>query len=266
MKLAQKCTVSLHTNSEEKLPLDNISLFLLFEIVRSYNLCNMTVLSGQSPEHRSTEGPTHRRVKTPKSHDTSYTSFRYYIILLSCHVILIYHITSVVSCPTDISYRTDTSYNTDISRLDIIYSHYNNTQSWHHISSCRYHVILIYCVVYHIILHHITSHHIIYDIWFMKYDIWYDMIYMIWYMTLCHVISYHIIYHTSYHIIYHIISYHISYWYFNCYCNIIRIYRSHSNNLRYQNKYFVGYLRLPLNWRFFLNLLLSWRFLTCCWV
>ena len=76
MKLALKCVVSLRTKNEEKLPHDNIPLFLLFEIARSYNLFNMTALSGQNPkrrniEHWSTEGPTHRRVKTPKSHDTS---------------------------------------------------------------------------------------------------------------------------------------------------------------------------------------------------
>ena len=70
---------------EEKLPLDNILLFLLFEIARSYDLFNMTALSGQNPkrqntEHRGTEGPTHRRVKTPKNHDASYPSLRRNII------------------------------------------------------------------------------------------------------------------------------------------------------------------------------------------
>ena len=105
MKLVLKCVVSLRAKSEEKLPLDNISLFLLFEIARSYNLFNMTSLSGQNPkrrntEHRGTEGRTHRRVKTPKSHDTrlrqniiSYCcrvmSYWYIISLLSCHGILI---------------------------------------------------------------------------------------------------------------------------------------------------------------------------------
>ena len=145
MKLELNCVVSLHTKSEEKLPLDNISLFLLFEIARSYDLFNMTALSGENPkrrntDHRSTEGPTHRRVKTPKSHDTSYPSLRRNIIL-QCSRIMSYW-----------SYRSDTSYNTDTYCLDMIYSHYNDTPSWHHIPSCWCHVMLIYCVVsYHMI-------------------------------------------------------------------------------------------------------------------
>ena len=86
MKLELNCVVSLRIKSGEKLPIEyNILLFLLFEIARTYNLFNMTALSGENPkrrntEHRSTEGPTHRRVKTPKSHDTSYPSLRQNII------------------------------------------------------------------------------------------------------------------------------------------------------------------------------------------
>ena len=91
MKLELNCVVSLRPKSEDKLPLDNILLFLLFEIARSYDLFNMTALSGENPkrrntEHRGTEGPTHRRVKTPKSHDTSYPSLRRNIISYCCHV------------------------------------------------------------------------------------------------------------------------------------------------------------------------------------
>ena len=41
MKLELNCVVSSRYKSEEKLPLDNILLFLLFEIARSYNLFNM---------------------------------------------------------------------------------------------------------------------------------------------------------------------------------------------------------------------------------
>ena len=118
--------------------------------------------------------------------------------MLSCDAILIYritavvwcyHITAVVWCHTDISHRTDTSHNTYISSLDIIYSHYNNTPSWHHIPSCWYHVMMIYCMVsYHTIL--------IFQL----------------------LIQYH---HTFIYIIY------------------IYIYRSHGNNLRYQNWYYV---------------------------
>ena len=111
MKLVLKCIVSLRTKSEKKLPLAIISLFLLFEIARNYNLFNMTALSGKNPksrntEHRGTEGPTRRRVNTPKSYDTSYKilrqniisycccvmSYWYIISLLSFHAILIHHI------------------------------------------------------------------------------------------------------------------------------------------------------------------------------
>ena len=70
MKLELNCAVSLCPKSYDKLPLGNILLFLLFEIARSYDLFNMTALSGENPkrrntEHRGTEGPTHRRVNTP---------------------------------------------------------------------------------------------------------------------------------------------------------------------------------------------------------
>ena len=161
MKLELICVVSLRTKSEEKLPLDNILLFLSFEIARSYDLFNITALSGENPkrrntEHRGTEGPTHWWVKTPKSHDTSYPSLRRNII----------------------SYHFDTSCNRDI-----------------------YIVLISYTLI--IIIHHpgIISHHA---------DIMTSCWYIVWY---------------------HIIWYR----YFNCWCNIIRIYRSHGNNLHYQN-------------------------------
>ena len=55
MKLELICVVSLRTKSEEKLPLDNILLFLSFEIACSYDLFNMTALSGENPKRRNTE-------------------------------------------------------------------------------------------------------------------------------------------------------------------------------------------------------------------
>ena len=58
-------------------------------------------------------------------------------------------------------------------------------------------------------------------------------------MLCCYIMWYHIIW----------------YGYFNCWYNIIHIYRSHGNNLRYINWYYLGIKRLPLNWKF-LNLLL----------
>ena len=83
-----------------------------------------------------TEGSKHRKVMIAATQ--AWDRILYYTVVVSCH--------------TDISYRTDTSYNTDIFCLDIIYSHYNNTPSWHHIPSCWYHAMLLYCVVsYHMI-------------------------------------------------------------------------------------------------------------------
>ena len=100
MKLELNCVVSIRPKSEEKLPLDNILLLLLFEIARSYDLLNMTALSGENPkrrntEHQGTEGPTHRRVKTPKSHDTSYPSLRRNIISYCCLVMSYWYIISL---------------------------------------------------------------------------------------------------------------------------------------------------------------------------
>ena len=99
MKLALPCVVSLRTKSEEKLPLDNISLFLLFKIVRSYNLFNMTaycLFKTQTPKHRT---PEHQRANTSKGQNTKKSWYQlhrfeteYHIILLSCHALLIYHI------------------------------------------------------------------------------------------------------------------------------------------------------------------------------
>ena len=100
MKLELNYVVSLRPKSQEKLPLDNILVFL-FEITRSYDLFNMIALSRENPkrrntEHRGTKGPTHRRVKTPKSHgQLPKLETEYYIILLSCHVILIYQIAQI---------------------------------------------------------------------------------------------------------------------------------------------------------------------------
>ena len=143
MKLELNCVVSLRPESQEKLPLDNILLFLLFEIARRYDLFNMTALSGENPKRRT---PGHRRANTPKGQNSEKSWYQQPKLETE------YYHTAVVSCHTDISYRSDTSYNTDIYCLDIIYSHYNNIPSWHHIPSCWYHVMLIYCVVsYHMI-------------------------------------------------------------------------------------------------------------------
>ena len=114
-----------------------------FPLTISYSFCCSKSLvaiislpNTGAPKGQHTEGSKHREVMIPATQ----VSDR-----------ILYH-TAAVLCHTDISYRTDTSYNTDISCLVIIYSHYNNTPSWHHIPSCRYHVMLIYCVVsYHTI-------------------------------------------------------------------------------------------------------------------
>ena len=147
----------------------------------------MTAFSCENPKHRI---PEHRRTNTPKGENTEKSRYQlpkleteYYIILLSCHVKLIYHIALI------------------------------------------HHIILIYFVLISTlitIIHHpgIISHHA---------DI----------MPCCYILWYHIIW----------------YGYFNCRYNIIHIYRSHGNNLRYQNWYYLGIKRLPLNWKF-LNLLL----------
>ena len=76
MKQALKCVVSLRTKSEEKLPLNNISLLFLFEIDRSYNPFNMTALSGQNPERRNTGAPKGQQAEGSKR----YTSLRQNII------------------------------------------------------------------------------------------------------------------------------------------------------------------------------------------
>ena len=142
MKLALNCVVSLRTKSEEKLPLDNILLFLLFEIDRSYDIFNMTALSGENPkrrntEHRNTEGSKHWKVMIPVTQ--GWDRILYHTAVVSCHtdhIALIHHIILI--------YLVLISY----TRITIIES----TPSWHHIPSCWYHVMLIYSVVlYHVI-------------------------------------------------------------------------------------------------------------------
>ena len=110
MKLELICVVSLRTKSEEKLPLDNILLFLSFEIACSYDLFNMTALSGENPkrrnpEHRGTEGPTHRWIKTPKSHDTSHRPYsRQVTERMACNVVI--HPPPSVLVGVSVSYPT----------------------------------------------------------------------------------------------------------------------------------------------------------------
>ena len=110
-----------------------ISLIWLHCLVKTPNA---ETLNTGAPKDRHTEGSKHRKVMIPATQAWDG---------------ILYH-TAVMSCHTDVSYRSDTSYNADIYCLDIIYSHYNNTPSWHHIPSCWYHAMLIYCVVsYHMI-------------------------------------------------------------------------------------------------------------------
>ena len=97
----------------------------------------------QTSKHRT---PGHRRANTPKGQNTEKSWYQlpkleteYYIILLSCHGILINHIALIHHIIL-------------IYIVLIVYSHYNNTPSWHHIPSYWYHAMLIYCVVsYHMI-------------------------------------------------------------------------------------------------------------------
>ena len=175
----------------------------------------MTALSGKkqtkkkkkkkrrNTEHRSTEGQRHRRIKTPKSHETSYTSLRQNIISFCCRVMPYWYIISLLLCDVIIS----------LLSCDVILIY--------HIALIH-HIILIYLLLISYtlitIIHHpgIISHHT--DIMSWWYIVWYHI---------------------------------IQYWYFNCwYNNIIHtyiyiyiyiyIYRSHGNNLRYQNWYYVG--------------------------
>ena len=145
MKLELNYVVSLRTKSEEKLPLDNILLFLLFEIARSYNLFNTTALSGENLKHRT---PEHRRANTPKGQNTEKSWYQllkfeteYYIILLPCHVILIYHIALIYHII--LIYLVLISYTliTTIHRPDII-SHHADIMScwyiWYHIIQYGY--------------------------------------------------------------------------------------------------------------------------------
>ena len=121
----------------------------------------------KTPKHRI---PEHRRTNTPKGENTEKSwhqlpklETEFYIILLSCHVILTYHIALI------------------------------------------HHIILIYFVSISYtlitIIHNpgIISHHA-------------DII------PYCYIVLYH----------------NIWYGYFDCWYNIIHIYRSHGNNLRYQ--------------------------------
>ena len=159
MMLAPNCVVSLRTKSEEKLTLNNIILFLLFEIARSYNLFNMTAFSCENPKHRnteyrSTEGPTLRRVEnTEKSwYQLPKLETEYYIILLSCHVILIYHIALI--------HHIILIYFVLISYTLITIIHYPGIIS-HHADNMP----CCYIVWYHII-------------WYGYFNCWYNIIYI----------------------------------------------------------------------------------------
>ena len=90
MNLVLTSVVSLRTQSEEKLPPDNISLFLLFEIELA------AIISSIHP---------HCLVKTANSETPNTGTSKgqrdeIYIAVVLCH--------------TDLSYGPDTSYNTDI--------------------------------------------------------------------------------------------------------------------------------------------------------
>ena len=181
--LALKCVIALRTKTEEKLPLDNIALFWLFEIARSYNLFNMTALSGQKNPNAETPN-----TGAPKGHHTEGSKHRKVILpVTQVWDRMTYH-TAVMSCHTDISYHC--------CRV-MLY--------WY--IALMHHIMLIYLVLISysliMIIYHpgIISHHANITSWW----------YIVWY---------------------HIIQY----WYFNFWYNIIRIYRSHGNNLRYQNE------------------------------
>ena len=123
----------------------------------------------------------------------------------------------------------------------------NTDKSWHQLPKLEteYYIILLSCHV--ILIYHIALIHHIILIYFVLIS--YTLI------TIIHhpgIISHHADIMSCWYIVwYHII------WYgcFNCWYNIIHLYRSHGNNLRYQNWYYLGIKRLPLNWNF-LNLLL----------
>ena len=123
----------------------------------------------------------------------------------------------------------------------------NTDKSWHQLPKLEteYYIILLSCHV--ILIYHIALIHHIILIYFVLIS--YTLI------TIIHhpgIISHHADIMSCWYIVwYHII------WYgcFNCWYNIIHLYRSHGNNLRYQNWYYLGIKRLPLNWKF-LNLLL----------
>ena len=127
--------------------------------------CLVKTPNAETPNTRAPKGQHTEGSNTEKSwYQLPKLETEYYIILLSCHVILIYHIALI------------------------------------------HHKILIYIVLIShtliTIIHHpgIISHHT--DIMSCWYIVWYHII---WYE------------------------------YFNCWYNIIRIYRRHGNNLRYQN-------------------------------
>ena len=154
MKLALKCVVSLRRPKSE----GNLTLTIFHSFCCSKSLvaiissiwphCLLKIQNAKTP---NTEGPTHRRVKTPKNHDTSYKSLRqnsrsycrlvmsYWniISLLSCHVILIYHIALIHHII--LIYFVLISYSLiTIVHLPGIISHYADIMSswyilWYHI-------------------------------------------------------------------------------------------------------------------------------------
>ena len=116
----------------------------------------------------------------------------------------------------------------------------NTDKSWHQLPKLETecYIILLSCHV--ILIYHIALIHHIILIYFVLIS--YTLI------TIIHhpgIISHHADIMACWYIVwYHII------WYgcFNCWYNIIHLYPSHGNNLRYQNWYYLGIKRLPLNW------------------
>ena len=167
MTLVLKCVIALRTKTEEKLPLDNIALFLLFEIARSYNLFNMTALSGQktqTPKHRTLE---HRRAITPKGQHTE--GSKHWKVMIPVTQVwdrILYH-TAVVSCHSDISYHC--------CRV-MLYWYF----------ALMHHIVLIYLVLISytliIMIHHpgIISYHANITSWW--YIVWYHII-QYWYFN-----------------------------------------------------------------------------------
>ena len=194
----------------------------------------MTAFSCENPKHRI---PEHRRANTPKGENTEKwwhqlpkLETEYFIILLSCHVILIYHIALIHH----------------IILIYFVLISYTLITIIHHPGIISHHVDIMPCC-------YIVTETKMSSFW-RNFNHWLHWKLSFWQLPVQPVMK---ISSKWRHFRFGgVVSYHIIwYGYFNCWYNIIHIYRSHGNNLRYQNWYYLGIKRLPLNWKF-LNLLL----------